>query len=154
MAIAVPVATGSDAGVVRRLPFTIGVISDLSNGQHQRRFRNRRFNEVRASTFDEFFKRRSPALEISISAMPATGVEEISLQFNHIVDFEPETIARQVPQTTQFLQYKQSFIALLRQVESDYNFEDVIKEFMLQPSCRDEFRREGPAALKNLPCWT
>src|SRR4051794_9605044 len=126
MVIAVPVATGSEAGVPRRLPFTIGIISDLSNGQHQRRVPHRRFNEVRASTFDEFLRRRSPALEISISALPATDVQKITLQFNHIVDFEPETIARQVPQITQFLQYKQSFVALLRQVETDYNFEDVV----------------------------
>ena len=75
----------------------------------------------------------------------------ITLAIKHIVDFEPETIARRIPQIAEFIQYKQSFESLLNLIEVDYNFEDVINEFMLRPDLRQEFDNDGACALENLP---
>ena len=153
MEIGIPIAAANGTTVTRRLPFTIGVLSDLSNGKHETRFRHRRFREIRTSTFNEYLERKHPEIDVLIS-IPADGTNTtISLQFNHIIDFEPETIGRRVPQIAQFIRYKQSFRSLLDNVEADYNFEDVVNEFMLNPGLRQQFREEGASALATLPCW-
>jgi type VI secretion system protein ImpC len=153
--IGIPIEAGTANGqsVIRRIPFTIGVLSDLSNGKHERRFRRRRFREVSASTFDEYLGDRNLKIDVRISLPASETTSVINLEINHIVDFEPETIARRIPEVAEFIRYKQSFYSLLILIEGDYNFEDVINEFMLHPDLRQQFRNNGACALGNLPCW-
>jgi hypothetical protein len=69
MEIRIPIdaETANGKTVIRRIPFTIGLLSDLSNGKHERRFRHRRFREISAASFNEYLGNRNLKIEARIS---------------------------------------------------------------------------------------
>ncbi len=138
------------------LPFSIGVLSDLSAGKNNLPLRERKFREVRPDSFDDLLKRKNPSLQVQLSLNDGqdgmhTALAELS--FQSIVDFEPEAIALRIPDIARSVRVKTNLVNLLTSVERDYNLEDVIKEFALNPGLREDFAGRGAEALNGLPCW-
>ena len=157
MKIKFDMTTAAGRSATYALPFSIGVLSDLSAGKNDLPMRERRFREVKPESFDSLLKRKNPTLQVELSYNDGQGgmrTTTSQISFQSIVDFEPEAIAQRIPEIDRFVRFKSSFVNLLSAIELDYNLEDVIKEFALTPGLRDKFARLGADALDGLPCWT
>ena len=156
MKIGFEITTATGKTTRYSLPFSIAVLSDLSAGRNVLRLRDRKFREITPDSFDALLERKSPAIEVPL-LLPDEGAEgrtiTARLEFRSIVDFEPEAVARRIPEIARFVRYKVSHVELLSAAQADYNLEDVIKEFVLNADLRSEYERRGQDALSGLPCW-
>ena len=146
-------AAGKRAG--RSIPFTIGVLADCSAGRAKERLRDRKFQIINQDNFEKFMEQKSSQVELSMSAPgggPQTGTT-ISLCFRTLVDFEPHSIANQIPQIAEWLMFRQSFDDLIDLAKNDYNIDDVVRELILSPDIRADLESGEAQLLSRLPCW-
>jgi type VI secretion system protein ImpC len=139
-----------------RLPFTIGVLADCSNGANPTPLRERRFRVIDARTFDDYLASRHPEVAIPVDRIDeptAPPTETAIIRFDSIIDFEPEAIARMVPAMARLLDFRSGLTDLLESLKTDYNVEDVFSEIMTNAEVRSRFYEEGVSALAHLPCW-
>ncbi len=82
------------------LPLKLMVVGDYSNGAGQRPVSERKPVSINKNNFDNVLSEFSPAVNLSVkNTLAGDGSEEnLSLSFNEMKDFEPEQVARQIPQ--------------------------------------------------------
>jgi type VI secretion system protein ImpB len=82
------------------LPLKLLVTGDFSNGQEDRVLSEREKVNVNKNNFDSVLADFSPSVRLTVpDTLSADGSEQaINLTFSNIKDFEPEQVARQIPQ--------------------------------------------------------
>ncbi|MEQ9907865.1 type VI secretion system contractile sheath small subunit, partial [Pectobacterium odoriferum] len=82
------------------LPLKLLVAGDFSNGQESAPLSEREKVNLNKNNFDNVLSEFSPSINLSVAnTLAGDGSEDnISLTFQSMKDFEPEQIARQIPQ--------------------------------------------------------
>ncbi len=122
----------------RELPFVVGVLADLSGDPETPlpRLRDRKFVEIDKNNFDAVLAAIRPRIKIDVpntlqgdSEPSRLGVE---LNISRLEDFEPEPLARQIPELRQLLEGRDRLAYLLAKAELSPTFgealSDIIKE--------------------------
>ncbi len=99
------------------LPLKLLVTGDFSNGVEQRPLSERNKIDVNKNNFNNVISEFSPSLKMSVeNTLAGDGSEEdINLTFRNMKDFEPEQVARQIPQLKALLSMRN----LLRDLKSN-----------------------------------
>lgn len=126
------------------LPLKLLVIGDYSNGKEQRPLAEREKININKNNFDNVLADLQPELQMTVeNTLSGDGNEQnIQLAFQRMKDFEPEQIAKQIPQLRALLSMRN----LLRDLKSNLldnstfrrELEVILKDQALSDGLRDE----------------
>lgn len=135
------------------LPLKLMVMGDYSNGRELRPLSERAKVGVNKNNFDSVLADFSPALKVTVENVLADEATETSveLNFQSMKDFEPEHVARQIPQLRALLAMRN----LLRDLKSNlldnatfrYELERILKDDALSDELRAELAALAPAEV-------
>ncbi|MGA9662204.1 MAG: type VI secretion system contractile sheath small subunit, partial [Pseudomonas alloputida] len=99
------------------LPLKLMLMGDYSNGKEQRPLSERSKVDVNKNNFDSVLLEFSPSLKLVVEDTLASegGETPVELSFQRMKDFEPEQVARQIPQLRALLAMRN----LLRELKAN-----------------------------------
>lgn len=135
------------------LPLKLLTVGDFSNGREQRPLSEREKVDINKNNFNDVLAKFSPTVNLSVeNTLAGDGLnEEINLTFKNIRDFEPEQVARNIPQLRVLLAMRN----LLRDLKSNLldnaafrrELEIVLKDPALSQELRDELATMMPEEI-------
>ncbi|WP_312454041.1 type VI secretion system contractile sheath small subunit [Pseudescherichia sp.] len=126
------------------LPLKLLVAGDFSNGQENRPVSERDKINVNKNNLNSVLSELSPSVNLSVeNTLAGDGSEEsIHLSFKDMKDFEPEQVARQIPQLKAMLAMR----SLLRDLKSNLldnaTFRRELEVILRDPTLSNELRNE------------
>lgn len=135
------------------LPLRLMVIGDYSNGAEQRPVSERETVSVNKNNFDSVMTGFTPAVHLSVeNTLAGDGSEEnVSLSFNEMKDFEPEQVARQIPQLRAMLAMRNLLRDLKANLLDNVTFRKELEKILLDPALSAELRGELSALAPKQP---
>ncbi|MEL4014409.1 type VI secretion system contractile sheath small subunit [Dryocola clanedunensis] len=126
------------------LPLKLVVMGDYSNGQEQRPLSDREKININKNNFDSVLSELSPAINISVeNTLAGDGSEEaVRLNFSGVKDFEPEQVARQIPQLRAMLAMRNLLRDLKSNLLDNVTFRKELENILKDPSLSEELRGE------------
>ncbi|MDR0806360.1 MAG: type VI secretion system contractile sheath small subunit [Enterobacteriaceae bacterium] len=126
------------------LPLKLLVTGDFSNGEEQRPLSEREKINVNKNNFNSVLSEFSPSLNLSVeNTLVGDGSEEnIYLDFHVIKDFEPEQVARQIPQLKAMLAMRNLLRDLKSNLLDNVTFRKSLEAILRDPALSDELRAE------------
>jgi len=119
---------------LRELPFVVGVLANLSGKPDPKaplpRLRDRKFVEIDRDNFDAVLAAAKPRLKLNVeNTLEKDGSRlGVEVQFTRIEDFEPEQVARKIPELRMLLEARDRLADLLNRMEGSPTLEDVLRE--------------------------
>ncbi|PLR41866.1 type VI secretion system contractile sheath small subunit, partial [Chimaeribacter arupi] len=134
------------------LPLKLVVMGDYSNGQEHRPISEREKVSINKNNFNSVLAEFAPTVNLTVkNTLAGDGAEEsVRLAFREMKDFEPEQVARQIPQLRAMLAMRN----LLRDLKSNLldnvtfrkELENILKDPSLSDALRDELNALAPKA--------
>jgi type VI secretion system protein ImpB len=129
------------------LPLKLMVMGDYSNGREQRPLSERSKVDINKGNFNQVMAEYQPALNLDLGEARG-GEGYVDLNFRDIKDFEPEQVARQIPQLRAMLAMRN----LLRDLKSNLldnatfrrELERILKDDALSATLRAELAALAP----------
>lgn len=132
------------------LPLKLLVMGDYSNGQEHRPLSERDRIDINKNNFNGVLADFRPNLKLTVdNTLTDDGSQaNVELSFRHIKDFEPEQVARQLPELRALLAMRN----LLRDLKSNLldnatfrrELERILKDDALSSELRDELAALAP----------
>ncbi|RUT37600.1 type VI secretion system contractile sheath small subunit [Pseudomonas sp. PAMC 29040] len=132
------------------LPLKLMVMGDYSNGKEQRTLSERSKVNVHKNNFDSVLGEFSPGLKLAVpnTLSDDSSDSPVELSFHCMKDFEPEQVARQIPQLRALLAMRN----LLRDLKSNlldnatfrHELERILKDDALSNELRAELAALAP----------
>jgi len=132
------------------LPLKLLVVGDFSNGKETRPVSERERINLNKNNFNSVLADYSPAVKLAVeNTLRGDGSEHsVTLDFKEMKDFEPEQVARQVPQLKAMLAMRN----LLRDLKSNLldnatfrrELESILKDSSLSNDLRAELATLAP----------
>ncbi|MFU9135840.1 type VI secretion system contractile sheath small subunit [Erwinia tasmaniensis] len=135
------------------LPLKLMVVGDYSNGAEQRPVSERETVSINKNNFDNVLSEYSPSVNLSVkNTLAGDGSEEnVSLSFSEMKDFEPEQIARQIPQLRAMLAMRNLLRDLKANLLDNATFRKELEKILLDPTLSAELRAELSALAPKQP---
>ncbi len=135
------------------LPLKLMVVGDYSHGAEQRPVSEREPVSINKNNFDNVLSEYSPSVNLSVeNTLAGDGSEEnVSLSFNEMKDFEPEQIARQIPQLKAMLAMRNLLRDLKANLLDNATFRKELEKILLDPTLSAELRSELSALAPKQP---
>ncbi|TKI01859.1 type VI secretion system contractile sheath small subunit [Martelella alba] len=143
--------TGGD-GKKTELPLKLLVAGDFSNGRETAPLSEREKAEINKNNFNSVLTEYSPSVNFAVeNTLAGDGSKEnINLTFRDMKDFEPEQIARQIPQLKAMLSMRNLLRDLKSNLLDNTAFRKSFEQILLDPALSDALRGELSAlAPKN-----
>lgn len=135
------------------LPLKLLVAGDFSNGQESAPLSEREKVNLNKNNFDNVLSEFSPLINLSVAnTLAGDGSEDnISLTFQSMKDFEPEQIARQIPQLKAMLAMRSLLRDLKANLLDNATFRKALEKILLDPTLSAELRSELSALAPKQP---
>ncbi|WP_392433387.1 type VI secretion system contractile sheath small subunit [Yersinia sp. HM-2024] len=135
------------------LPLKLLVMGDYSNGQEQRPLSEREKLNINKNNFNSVLAEFHPSLKL---AVPDTLADDntdtaVALTFREMKDFEPENVARQIPQLRALLAMRNLLRDLKSNLLDNATFRRELENILKDEALSDELRAEL-AALAPKDC--
>lgn len=126
------------------LPLKLLVTGDFSNGQEDRVLSEREKVNVNKNNFDSVLADFSPAVRLTVpDTLAGDGSEQaVNLTFSNMKDFEPEQVARQIPQLKAMLAMRNLLRDLKSNLLDNVTFRKELESILKDPALSDELRSE------------
>lgn len=126
------------------LPLKLMLMGDYSNGKEQRPLSERSKININKNNFDHVLADFSPQLKLAVEDTLANDGSEISvaLGFQRMKDFEPEQVARQLPQLRALLAMRNLLRELKANLLDNATFRSELERILKDEVLSDELRRE------------
>ncbi|OCQ51219.1 hypothetical protein Ppb6_03628 [Photorhabdus australis subsp. thailandensis] len=126
------------------LPLKLLVMGDYSNGQEQRPLSEREKVNINKNNFDSVLAEFSPVVNLTVeNTLVEDGSEmNIDLTFRQIKDFEPEQVARQIPQLRALLSMRNLLRDLKSNLLDNATFRRELEHILQDDQLSDELRAE------------
>ena len=126
------------------LPLKLLTTADFSNGKATGTLAERSKINVNKNNFDSVLAELDPELNLTVkNTLSDDGSEEnIRLRFQKMKDFEPESIARQVPQLKAMLAMRNLLRDLKSNLLDNTTFKKEFEKILKDPALSDELRNE------------
>lgn len=126
------------------LPLKLLSIGDYSNGQDNRPLSEREKININKNNFDSVLAEFTPAINLTVkNTLAGDGTEEsIALSFKEMKDFEPEQVARQIPQLRAMLSMRNLLRDLKSNLLDNVTFRRELENILKDPALSDELREE------------
>lgn len=126
------------------LPLKLLVTGDFSNGQEHRPLSESNKIDVNKNNFDSVLAEFSPAVNLAVeNTLAGDGREEnVRLTFRQMKDFEPEQVARQIPQLKAMLAMRNLLRDLKSNLLDNATFRKELETILKDPALSDGLRAE------------
>ncbi|WP_340608920.1 type VI secretion system contractile sheath small subunit [Xenorhabdus bharatensis] len=126
------------------LPLKLLVMGDYSNGQEQRPLSEREKININKNNFNSVLADFHPGVKLTVeNTLAGDGSEEnVALTFKDMKDFEPEQVARQIPQLRAMLAMRNLLRDLKSNLLDNVEFRRELETILKDPSLSDELRSE------------
>jgi type VI secretion system protein ImpB len=133
-----------DAQKKVELPLKLMVMGDYSNGREQRPLSERAKVGIDRNNFDSVLAEYAPEVKLAASNTLADDAGEIpvELSFRKMKDFEPEQVARQIPQLRALLAMRNLLRDLKSNLLDNATFRQELERILMDESLSDELRGE------------
>ncbi|MCE9879543.1 MAG: type VI secretion system contractile sheath small subunit [Hafnia paralvei] len=135
------------------LPLKLLVMGDYSNGTEQRPLSERSKIDINKNNFNSVLSEFQPSIKMVVpDTLAADGTDTaVSLTFNDMKDFEPEQVARQIPQLRALLAMRNLLRDLKSNLLDNATFRRELENILKDDALSDELRTEL-AALAPKDC--
>jgi len=135
------------------LPLKLLVMGDYSNGKEQRPLSERSKIDINKNNFNSVLSEFQPSIKMAVpDTLAADGTDTaVSLTFNDMKDFEPEQVARQIPQLRALLAMRNLLRDLKSNLLDNATFRRELENILKDDALSDELRTEL-AALAPKDC--
>lgn len=126
------------------LPLKLLALGDFSNGREDRPLSERGKVNVNKNNFNSVLAKFSPSVDFTVANTLAAdgGDENIHLAFREMKDFEPEQVARQIPQLKAMLAMRNLLRDLKANLLDNQSFRKELEKILLDPTLSAELRGE------------
>ncbi|QIG05284.1 type VI secretion system contractile sheath small subunit [Proteus sp. ZN5] len=126
------------------LPLKLLAIGDYSNGKDKRVLSEREKININKNNFNSVLTEFSPSVNLTVkNTLANDGSEEsINLSFKEMTDFEPEQVARQIPQLRAMLAMRNLLRDLKSNLLDNITFRRELENILKDPELSDELREE------------
>ncbi|OOG84736.1 type VI secretion system-associated protein [Pseudomonas sp. A25(2017)] len=126
------------------LPLKLMVMGDYSNGKEHRSLSERGKIDINKNNFDNVLGEFSPALKLQAHNTLADDKSDVSveLKFQSMKDFEPEQVARQIPQLRALLAMRNLLRDLKSNLLDNVTFRHELERILKDDALSDELRAE------------
>jgi type VI secretion system protein ImpB len=133
-----------DAQKKTELPLKLMVMGDYSNGKEQRPLSERSKVAIDKSNFDSVLAEFSPELSLAVAntLVEDASEAEVVLGFQSMKDFEPEQVARQIPQLRALLAMRNLLRDLKSNLLDNARFRLELERILMDEALTDELRGE------------
>ena len=135
------------------LPLKLLVMGDYSNGKEQRPLSERSKIDINKNNFNSVLGEFQPSIKMAVpDTLAGDGTDTaVSLTFNDMKDFEPEQVARQIPQLRALLAIRNLLRDLKSNLLDNATFRRELENILKDDALSDELRAEL-AALAPQDC--
>ncbi|HBI6861784.1 TPA: type VI secretion system contractile sheath small subunit [Enterobacter cloacae] len=129
------------------LPLKLLTVGDFSNGKESRSLSEREKVNVNKNNFNSVLSEFNPEVNLIVqNTMAGDGSEEnVMLSFSNIKDFEPEQVARQIPQLRAMLAMRNLLRDLKSNLLDNATFRKELEKILKDPALSQELRDEMSA---------
>ncbi|TDN54852.1 type VI secretion system protein ImpB [Buttiauxella sp. JUb87] len=126
------------------LPLKLLAMGDFSNGKEDLPLSERSKLNVNKNNFNSVLSELNPELKFSVpNTLSDDGTEEnVSLSFHEMKDFEPEQVARQIPQLRAMLAMRNLLRDLKSNLLDNNTFRKELEKILIDPALTQELRDE------------
>lgn len=126
------------------LPLKLMVMGDYSNGKETRPLSEREKVNINKNNFNSVLEDFSPSLNLTVENTLSgdRSEESIKLNFKEMKDFEPEQVARQIPQLRAMLAMRNLLRDLKSNLLDNATFRKELETILKDPSLSNELRSE------------
>ncbi|WP_434570058.1 type VI secretion system contractile sheath small subunit [Pseudomonas sp. Z3-6] len=126
------------------LPLKLMVMGDYSNGKEHRSLSERGKIDINKNNFDNVLGEFSPELKLQTHNTLADDKSDVSveLKFQSMRDFEPEQVARQIPQLRALLAMRNLLRDLKSNLLDNVTFRHELERILKDDALSDELRAE------------
>ncbi len=136
------------------LPLKLMLMGDYSNGKEQRPLSERSKINIDKNNFDNVLSEISPNLKLIVKDTLANeeGETPVELSFQRMKDFEPEQVARQIPQLRALLAMRNLLRELKANLLDNATFRSELERILKDEALSDELRKELAALAPQGEC--
>lgn len=126
------------------LPLKLLVMGDYSNGQDDRALSEREKISINQNNFNQVLAEYNPQVNLTVAnTLAGDGSEEsVKLDFKEMKDFEPEQVARQIPQLRALLSMRNLLRDLKSNLLDNATFRRELETILKDEALSDELRAE------------
>ncbi len=126
------------------LPLKLMLMGDYSNGKEQRPLSERSKVNIDKNNFDSVLAEFSPVLTLAVEDTLASDGSDtaVELNFQCMKDFEPEQVARQLPQLRALLAMRNLLRELKANLLDNATFRFELERILKDEALSDELRKE------------
>ena len=126
------------------LPLKLLSMGDFSNGKAEGTLAEREKININKNNFNSVLADLNPELSLTVkNTLADDGSEEnINLSFQNMKDFEPEAVARQIPQLRAMLSMRNLLRDLKSNLLDNVTFRKELEAILKDPALSDELRSE------------
>ena len=134
-----------DAQKKTELPLKLMVMGDYSNGKEQRPLSERSKVAIDKNNFDSVLAEFSPELSLAVAntLVEDASEAEVVLGFQSMKDFEPEQVARQIPQLRALLAMRNLLRDLKSNLLDNARFRLELERILMDEALTDELERKS-----------
>ena len=139
-----------DAIEKKELPLVVGILADLSGKPDQPlpKLGERRFTEIDRDNFNEVLASISPRATLQVdNTISGDGSKlNVELRFNHIEDFEPVSIVKQITPLRRLFEARQRLRDLLTKLDGNDDLDKLLQEVVSNTEGLQEIKSARPEA--------
>jgi type VI secretion system protein ImpB len=126
------------------LPLKLLAVGDFSNGKESRPLSERNKININKNNFNSVIHELNPEVSLVVkNTITGEGSEEsVNLSFTEIKDFEPEQVARQIPQLRAMLSMRNLLRDLKSNLLDNVTFRKELEKILKDPTLAQELRDE------------
>lgn len=126
------------------LPLKLMMMGDYSNGREQRPLSERSKININKNNFNSVLAEFSPALKVAVPNTLDGEASElpVALSFREMSDFEPQQVARQIPQLRALLAARNLLRDLKSNLLDNATFRSELERILKDQALSDELRSE------------
>ncbi|MBT8769322.1 type VI secretion system contractile sheath small subunit [Metapseudomonas boanensis] len=126
------------------LPLKLMLMGDYSNGRQVRPLSERGKVDINKNNFDSVLAEFNPCLKLAVENTLADDDSEssVELAFSRMKDFEPEQVARQIPQLRALLAMRNLLRDLKSNLLDNATFRHELERILKDDALSDELRAE------------
>jgi len=126
------------------LPLKLMVMGDYSNGKEQRPLSERGKVNINKNNVDSVLADFSPGLKLAVPNTLSDDASDtpVELSFQRMKDFEPEQVARQIPQLRALLAMRNLLRDLKSNLLDNMTFRQELERILKDDALSDELRAE------------
>lgn len=134
---------------MKELPFVVGILADLSGKPEEPLplLKERKFVEIDRDNFNDIMTSIEPRLAMRVNNTIAGDDSQLNveLKFNHMDDFEPVAIVKQVPALRKLYEARQKLNDLLTKLDGNDDLDRLLSEVVENTDGLNEMKAARPA---------